>query len=129
MLHTLFYKILKNASKILHALQNGCNMQVFRIFLMHLTKIYAISMQHTKLLEIVSVFTFNKHFFWKSRGILVVVENCSMIHTRTRDSFNTYLSNFSKHDRTCRAPLCFSSAKDKKWEMLHEKLNCLWILL
>ena len=44
-----FYKILENASKILHPLQNDCSMEVRKFFdALHET-IYAFSMQHTKL--------------------------------------------------------------------------------
>ena len=58
--------------------------------LMHLTKNYAFSMQNTKLLENCFRNNLQQTIFFESQDILVVLKNCSLKHTKNRDSLNIH---------------------------------------
>ena len=92
-----FNKILENASKILHALQNDCSMEVLRKFFDAVCKKsmhFLCNIQKT-FSQVFTITLKQTNSFWKPGDILVVLKNCSLKHTKNRDSFNTHLSNFS----------------------------------
>ena len=82
-------------------------------------------MQHTKLLRNCFRINIQQTFCWRSRDILVVLKNFSIKHTKNWDSLfiRTY-QIFPTRQNIHSSTLCLSSAKDRKWEMFQEKLNC-----